>query len=328
MPKLVIKKNYKQVILDELETIKQGCIATQDRWKVRAYNKAIESLNETDKIYSHQDVEKLEFIGKSIIEKVKDIIANGFSIHAKRIKEDPNISFINEVIKINGIGPSKAKKLLEENVNSLDKLISRPDLLTSKQQLGLRHYQQFSKKIPRNEMDKHSSFLRIMSDNRIIITGSYRRKKSESGDIDVLFHSEEDSLEEFKNFIEILKSNGYITNDISYGTIKYMGYCKIDQFERRIDIMFCPKKEFPFAILYFTGSATFNTHMRSVFAQKKLRLNEHGIFRRDGTEVNLNIKTEKDIFNFLKIRYIEPEYRSKETLQAALNKPKKLKIKN
>ena len=67
--------------------------------------------------------------------------------------------------------------------------------------------------------------------------------------------------------------------------------------------------------------------MRSVFSQKNLRLNEHGIFRRDGTKVNLNIKDEKDIFKFLKINYIEPENRSKETLQEALSKPKKLKIK-
>ena len=328
MSRLVVKKNYQILILHELETIRKGCIANQDQWRGRAYSKAMESIKDLDKIHSLEDIKGLEFIGKSIQEKIKDIITNGFSKHARAIEHDPNITFINEVIKINGIGPAKAMKLIESGVNSIQLLQTRHDLLSSKQILGFRHYIQFSKKIPRDEMDKHNEFLKIMSDNRIIIAGSYRRGKCESGDIDVLFRSEKDLPQgrvpsDFKEFIELLKHKNYIIDDISYGPIKYMGYCKIDNYTRRIDIMYCSRNTYPFALMYFTGSADFNTHMRSIFSQKKLRLNEHGIFTRDGIKISLDgFNEENDIFKLLKLPYIKPQYRSKDTLQKLLKRKK------
>ena len=45
---------------------------------------------------------------------------------------------------------------------------------------------------------------------------------------------------------------------------------------RRIDFMFTPKKEFAFAILYFTGSKEFNTVMRQRALDLGYSMNEHG----------------------------------------------------
>ena len=56
--------------------------------------------------------------------------------------------------------------------------------------------------------------------------------------------------------------------------------CRIDDgIGRRIDIMYTKPQEYPFAILYFTGSMEFNVKMRGELLEKGLSLNEYGIKR-------------------------------------------------
>ena len=47
---------------------------------------------------------------------------------------------------------------------------------------------------------------------------------------------------------------------------------------RRVDFLYTSIEEFPFAILYFTGSKIFNTVMRQVAVEKGYTMNEHGLY--------------------------------------------------
>ena len=84
--------------------------------------------------------------------------------------------------------------------------------------------------------------------------------------------------------------------------------------------MYLPE-EYPFALLYFTGSGYFNRSMRW-WADKKFRglsLGDKGFrlqsgaressFKHDPRFRGTTFSTEKDIFDFLKLRYVEPEDR-------------------
>ena len=76
---------------------------------------------------------------------------------------------------------------------------------------------------------------------------------------------------------------------------------------RRIDIMYTTPYEYPFAILYFTGSGDFNQLMRKEVNKKGLTMNEYGI--KDsvtGVSVDNVFVVEKDIFEFLEMDYVEP----------------------
>ncbi|MEK7790190.1 MAG: DNA polymerase/3'-5' exonuclease PolX, partial [Deltaproteobacteria bacterium] len=64
--------------------------------------------------------------------------------------------------------------------------------------------------------------------------------------------------------------------------------------------------EFPFALLYFTGSKEHNTEMRSIAKTKRLKLNEYGLFK--GTK-SIPCKNEEEIFKTLGLEFIEPELR-------------------
>jgi DNA ligase (NAD+) len=69
-------------------------------------------------------------------------------------------------------------------------------------------------------------------------------------------------------------------------------------------------EEFPFAILYFTGSKIFNTVMRHVALEKGYTMNEHGINKMEekkkGEKVERVFTSEKDIFDFLGLVYKSP----------------------
>ena len=78
--------------------------------------------------------------------------------------------------------------------------------------------------------------------------------------------------------------------------------------------MFSPPEEYPFAILYFTGSKTFNTVMRNKALKLGFSLNEHGLYKMiDGKKthkISHHFPDEQSIFDFLKIEYKAPEKRT------------------
>ena len=117
--------------------------------------------------------------------------------------------------------------------------------------------------------------------------------------------------DEVENFIEELFKRNYLLEELSNGQKKFMGICKLgpDNIGRRIDIMFTKPQEYPFAILYFTGSKDFNVKMRGELLKKEMSLNEYGIKDKDKKNVKHDCKTEKDVFEYLGYDYVEPENR-------------------
>jgi DNA polymerase/3'-5' exonuclease PolX len=79
---------------------------------------------------------------------------------------------------------------------------------------------------------------------------------------------------------------------------------------RRLDLLMTPDEEYAYAILYFTGSDIFNVAFRTYCENKGYKLNEHTLTPiRAGVPTVPYMKTEKDIFKFLGLRYIDPSKR-------------------
>jgi DNA polymerase/3'-5' exonuclease PolX len=143
----------------------------------------------------------------------------------------------------------------------------------------------------------------------ISVVGSYRRGVKTSGDIDVLIrHTNDKNL--LKAFVNKLIENKYITDVLSLGGKKHAGICKIPGGKnRRLDILFTSKEEYPFALYYFTGSGSFNVVIRKKATELGYKLNEYGIKKLNSNSYLSGFKTEKDIFKLLKVEYLEPKDR-------------------
>ena len=137
-----------------------------------------------------------------------------------------------------------------------------------------------------------------------------RRKKKDSGDIDLLIKASSKKI--YDNFIDTLTQEKYLVAQLARGSKKYMGMGKFKSSPRRIDIMYTRPEEYPFAILYFTGSSEFNQGMRAEALSQGLTMNEYSLKYTDTKKkVDHVFTTEKDIFDYLKYEYIAPEKRIK-----------------
>jgi DNA polymerase (family X) len=79
------------------------------------------------------------------------------------------------------------------------------------------------------------------------------------------------------------------------------------------DLRVVSDSEFPFALMYFTGSKEHNVVMRRRAIERGLRLNEYGLFRSEeetrDPALLVSCQTEEEVFAELGLSYIPPELR-------------------
>lgn len=311
--------DFKAKIIDALEKLRQIEQSNKEPFKAKAYATAIKSIKEKQEpINNLNDIKGIKGIGEKIHAKIKEILETG---ELKQLEEySKQIEVINQLTKIHGIGPIKAKELVEDhNILSIDDLKLHLDLLNDKQKMGLRYCEDFMKKIPRKEMIKHDEYIneilkKIEPGLKIEIVGSYRRGAKESGDIDCIITKDDEDINSEKiitNLVSSLKKEKYLVDDFALGSKKYLGVCKLKRYKtyRRIDFLYASKNVWPFSIIYFTGNVDFNVILRKVAIEKNLSLSEYG-FKKNDVLQTLPLYTEEDVFKYLGYNYIPPNKRS------------------
>ena len=333
-------------------------------FKIRNFIKVINSLELFDNpvIEKSEDVKDLDGIGKGTLIRIDEIIKNGHleEAHQKISTEEEEIAKqIDDLTTVTGIGPAKAVELQKKGI-TLSKLLEEYKdkshsiqeseilkILTHHQLIGLKYYKQFKKRIPREKITKidlriqklMSKFLKnnkIMDEITTVICGSYRRGLPDSGDIDLLISGDTNNINNTNNtnkfnlieFVKFLTEEELITDHLTEkGTTKFMGVCD-KRGGYRIDIRFIPLESFGAALMYFTGSKTFNTLVRAEALRQGYTLEEYGLYPLIKADADAHQKkkasshqhlkgeiipcpTEEIIFNILKIdkKYLDPHNR-------------------
>lgn len=90
---------------------------------------------------------------------------------------------------------------------------------------------------------------------------------------------------------------------------------------RRFDIKAYPYHMYPYALLHMTGSDHFNRSMRKFAWLHGLSLSDHGLVhvnrykeggktvKQEVGKVSFRVQSERDIFELLRIEYVEPQDR-------------------
>lgn len=303
--------------IDLMEQLSNIMLKQGETFRARAYQKAQETIMAyPGDIMSPNDLKGKPGIGPTIMEKLNEYVETGTLKVLEREKNNP----VNILAEVYGIGPKKAKELVDNGISSIAQLRENQQMLNDIQKVGLRYYEDVLKRIPRSEIEDYkkifeSDFKKVTtSDSKFEIVGSYRRGAQNSGDIDVIITS--DSPKVFINFIDELIKKKIIVEILSRGSTKCLVMAKIPSSDsvRRVDFLYTGLEEFPFAILYFTGSKIFNTVMRHIALEKGYTMNEHGINKMEGKKkgdkVSHRFKTEEDIFDFLGLEYKAPTERT------------------
>ena len=246
-----------------------------------------------------------------------------------------NVEKLNSSLAIPGMSVCSASslnrmrhKIIEDKFRNTKYL----KYLNHHQLVGIKYYHDINLRIPRSEIEKIEKVIKhicnaIDKDFVVEICGSYRRGRSDSGDVDTLIAHPKlltpEQIKSKKPLSKIVRTLSlcnflvdHLTND---GDTKYMGMGQLKGFahSRRVDIRFVPYYCFAPALLYFTGSMTFNTKMRNHALSKGYSLSEYGLRKMEfDKKQNKEVKgaieivtTEEDVFKFLDYPYSTPEER-------------------
>ncbi|KAG8435380.1 hypothetical protein GDO86_013365 [Hymenochirus boettgeri] len=322
--------NYNQFITDKLEVLAKAYSVQGDHWRSLGYSKAINALKSYHKpITSSEEASNIPGIGKKMVEKIEEILMSG---HLRKLDHISDSVAVLEIFSnIWGAGVKTAQSWYQQGFRTLDDIHTKANL-TTQQSIGLKYYDDFLDRMPREEAKRIEETVRDVAQSLVpgliaMACGSYRRGKPTCGDVDVLVTHPDGKSHKgiFSKLIDSLKMQGFLTDDLvsheeNGNQKKYMGVCQLQgecQRHRRLDIIVVPYAEFACSLMYFTGSAHFNRSMRALAKTKGMSLSEHSLNKsvvRNGSikvsaGIPLTTPTEKDIFEILGLPYRQPNER-------------------
>lgn len=289
---------------------------TKNSFQTNSIIKALNILKKIDfEIKSKDDCKNINGFGKGIISKIDEILKTN-TLEYFKDKEILSEIKKSDLYLITGLGEKKIKELEKNNIKSIDDLklaISENKYKpTHHIKVGLKYYKDFNERIPREEVDKFKDYFDKVFNSLNLqynITGSYRRGNKDCGDIDILVTKniiEENIIKTITN--ELLKLKILVKDGILTPTAKkkFMGTCRLpieNSINRRLDIRIIDFDSYYPALLYFTGSDNVNKQMRQEAIKLNMKLNEYGLFK---DNEKLKVNSEKDIFDYLNLKYLEP----------------------
>jgi len=316
-----IEKDYKNEFISILDEYSGLLMKRGDFIKAKIYRRAHDNLvNYSEPIYSVDELASITGFGPGIMKILKEYVSTGKITALENERKRPE----NVLANIYGIGPKKARELVNNGITSISKLREEykknPKLLNDVQTKGLTYYDDIIQRIPRSEIVQYNKvfdkiFNNVKDDtSKYEIVGSYRRGSQTSGDIDLIITSKNKDV--FVKFVDKLLENNIIIEILSRGPTKSLVICKLDKqsVARRVDFLYSTYEEYPFSILYFTGSKDFNTVMRGYALTLGYSLNEHGLYKKEKgkkkeDKITDTFLSERDIFDFLGLVYKEPNER-------------------
>ncbi|XP_050796162.1 DNA polymerase beta isoform X1 [Gopherus flavomarginatus] len=230
--------------------------------KYNAYRKAASVISKyPSKIKSGAEAKKLEGVGTKIAEKIDEFLSTGKLRKLEKIRQDDTSSSINFLTRVSGIGPSAARKFVDEGIKTLEDLKKNEHKLNHHQRIGLKYFEDFEQRIPREEMLQMQEIVlkevkKLDPEYIATVCGSFRRGAESSGDMDVLLTHPSLTSESTKQVlkrnevpfcmertnrignksptpkllhqvVEQLKKIHFVTDTLSKGDTKFMGVCQL-----------------------------------------------------------------------------------------------------
>jgi DNA polymerase/3'-5' exonuclease PolX len=343
----VIIKEFMKLILfinDEYEKaldVDNKPDANKHNFRIKQFKNVLSILKKHDKeltLENFNELKSVKGIGAGTLTRIEEILLVGSLSELKNYSPTKSVKkeIISDLESVIGIGHAIAVDLYDKGIKSvkdLKKKYKKGEIeLNDKILLGLKYHGIIQVNIPRSEITSINSFLetQIEKMNKLNkttkstkfvykICGSYRRQKSFSNDIDILVSklNTDDTYDGtyLDELVTLLKKKSkdnnnkpFLIDDMTDNTkTKYMGFGKyLDNPVRRVDIRFINYSSYHSALLYFTGSKDLNTQMRQIAKKKGYKLSEYGLFQ---GKKKLEITSEKDIFDLLDLKYVEPKHR-------------------
>jgi DNA polymerase (family 10) len=306
-------------IFDEIADVLE--LQDESVFRIRSYRRgarAVRDLPEDVRTLSQSgELLKVPGIGKSLAEKVEEILATGTSKFYEKIKKAPEYGLL-PLLGIPGIGPKHAIQFYRVlGVVSIDDLerAAKDGKLHELDRMGEKLEEKILKGIEQHRRSTgrfrladgllHAEAVveelkKLKGVTRIDVAGSCRRMKETIGDIDILVISTSqkkvmDAFTGMKSVSDVIARGDTKSSVILRGGIQ-------------VDVRVLHKENYGAALHYFTGSQDHNVVIRDRGKRKGLRVSEYGVFNVETAE-RLGGATEEEVFAALGLPFIPPELR-------------------
>ncbi len=289
-------------------------------FRVRAYRNAARVIaGQTrplaERVAANDDLEALPGIGEAIAEKIRGIVETGkLPALEEAAKRTPLV--LSDLMRIRDLGPKRVKLLHD----ALD-IKSAADIKRAAEDGRLAELPGFGETIAKKiaaaignlagEQERFRladaeslaapliEYLQgIAGVRRVVIAGSLRRRCETVGDLDVLVTGGDG-----KKILETLAKFDGVRDVVALGGTRATVHLAMNL---QVDVRVVPEVSFGAALYYFTGSKAHNVAVRRIAQEKKLKLNEYGLYR---GKKRIAGKTEKSIVTALGFAWIPPELR-------------------
>ncbi|MFZ3248483.1 MAG: DNA polymerase/3'-5' exonuclease PolX [Pseudolabrys sp.] len=291
-------------------------IKGENQFRVRAYRRAartIEGLPQSVRsmLAAEADLSELPGIGKDLAHKIADIVKTSrFELLESLKKKLPGE--LGEMAALPGLGPKRIKLLYDKlkvrtladlrraiETGRIHKLHGFGEVTETKLAAALKKPMAAKRfKLATAEAEAEALVTYLRDGGRVVVAGSYRRRRDTIGDLDVLVTAKHgaavgDKLIAYENVAEVLAHGPTRTTVVLRSGIQ-------------VDVRAVPEQSYGAALLYFTGSKAHNIALRAIANKHKWKLNEYGLF---SGKRRIAGATEEEVYQKLGLAYIPPEMR-------------------
>lgn len=292
-----------------------------NEFRVRAYRDAARTVatlprSASEMMEADEDLEELPGIGADLAGKIEEIVETGGLEQLEGLEErvPPELG---RMLKISNLGPKRVKKLHEElGVTTFEELetAAEDEEIRTIKGLGPKIEGEILEDLKRTGYEEERTLLMVAEQaveplidylrkhenvNRVAAAGSYRRRKETVGDFDILATSDklEEVMDHFVNYEDV---DRIISQGETRSTV-------VLRSGLQVDLRVVGQDNYGAALLYFTGSANHNIKLRNMALDKKLKINEYGVFTED--DERIAGETEQEVYDLFDLPVIQPELR-------------------
>jgi DNA polymerase (family 10) len=295
-------------------------IQNENPFRIRAYRNAARQVEGmgvalTDMVAKGEDLTELPGIGADLAAKIREIVATGRCQALEKLRKQVAPS-VTELLKIPGLGPKRVRLLYDQlKVKTIDQLakLAKAGRVRELAGFGAKTEQTILEALAAHVTQQKRFKLAIAAQyaeplkkylgkapgvQQVVLAGSYRRCKETVGDLDILVTAEEAGqvMDRFTAYDEVRK---VLARGDTRSTVMLKSGLQVDL--RVVD-----PECYGAALQYFTGSKAHNIEIRRLAQERKLKLNEYGVFK---GEQRVAGKTEESVYRSVDLPWIAPELR-------------------
>jgi len=295
-------------------------IRGENVFRVRAYRNAARMLqglgpDVKQKLDRGEDLTELPGIGVDLAGKIREILETGKCALLERLRRQMPAA-VTELLKVPGLGPKRVALLWHE----LD--VQTPEqVLRAARDQRIRTLPGFGEKMERQIEAAVAARLSVETRmklataaqyadalvrhlerekgvDRVVVAGSFRRMRETVGDLDLMVTAQKANaaMERFVAYPEVAE---VLAHGETRASVRLR--CGL-----QVDLRVVPAESFGAALVYFTGSKAHNIALRRLAQERKLKINEYGVFK--GAK-RIAGNTEASVYGAVGLPEIPPELR-------------------